>query len=396
MRSSVDPSFGQRMREIRQARGWSLRDLQDRVFYVKSHLQGLETGTKRPTLEVARKIDHALAAGGELADMVIESDLTAAEQARLGEAAELLRRVAAGDTHLTTVNALSVTAYGLCCEYSTRDANLLRAEALTWLREVARLRRTASLTEHRELLVVAGWLGLLVGCLEYDMGLRTAAEATRAAAHACGVGAGHTEIAGWALEMSAWFALTTGRYREAIAATRAGLDIVREDHTVAVQLIGQEAKALARVDNADAVRRSLERGRHLLEAFPRPDRKEHHFVIDPDKWDLYAMDAYWMAGDDENAEAHARELLRTSVNADGFERQPMRISQARMTLGLVAARRGDLEQATAYGLRALATPRRSLPGLMSLGSVLGAELTRRFPDEQLAADYHEAFQLVNP
>ena len=54
--------------------------------------------------------------------------------------------------------------------------------------------------------------------------------------------AGHSEIIGWTYEMTAWFALTQGRYRDVIAAAQAGQAVDRT-HGVHVQLIAQEAKA---------------------------------------------------------------------------------------------------------------------------------------------------------
>jgi Tfp pilus assembly protein PilF len=42
----------------------------------------------------------------------------------------------------------------------------------------------------------------------------------------------------------------------------------------------------------------------------------------------------------------------------------MRLAEARITLGVIAARQGDLEQAIHYGERALTAPRKSLPSLL--------------------------------
>lgn len=41
----------------------------------------------------------------------------------------------------------------------------------------------------------------------------------------------------------------------------------------------------------------------------------------------------------------------------------MRIAEAHVTLGVVAAREGDLDEAVAYGRKALAGDRKSLPSL---------------------------------
>jgi hypothetical protein len=309
-----------------------------------------------PTVEAAKRVDEALAACGELAEMVTQAALKPDEHARMWETSKLLLRIQASDTSPTTVDALQVTAFELCCDYGWRDAGELRGEALRWLREVVRLRRAAALREHGDLLTVAGWLGLLVGCVEYDMGMRTVANASRAAALSLGEEAGNAEIGAWAWEMTAWFALTQGRFSEAIAAARAGQGLVGECHTVCVQLIGQEAKALARTGDVRAVREALDRGRHLLEKFPRPERPDHHFLVDPDKWDFYAMDAYRLAGDDERAEHHARQVLRLGTAADGTEKAPMRMAEARLTLGVASARAGELEQAVGMGMEAFRDP----------------------------------------
>lgn len=378
------------MTELRQLRGLSLRDLEQLVYFSKSYLGMLETGAKAPTVNAARRIDDALGAGGELAEMVSDTD----RPGDTWETAELLRRVAASDTSASTLDGLHRTAFELCCDYGWRDAGELRGEALAWLRQVIQLRRSAGLREHRDLLTVAGWLGLLVGCVEYDLGMRTVADATRAAALSLGDAAGNTEISAWAWEMSAWFALTQGRFTDAVAAARAGQDVVGESHTVAVQLIGQEAKALARLGDVDAVRAALDRGRDLLARFARPDRPDHHFVVDPDKWDFYAMDAFRLAGDDASAEHHAREVIALGTRADGTEKTPMRVAEARLTLGVAAARAGDLEQAAAAGVEAFRATRRSLPSLLLVAGELDVELWRRYPRERATEEYRAALRAL--
>ncbi len=174
------------------------------------------------------------------------------------------------------------------------------------------LKRPVGLQAHSELLTATGWLALLVGCIEYDMGLRTAAEVTRSAAQKLGEEADNAEIVGWSYEMSAWFALTQNRYRDVIAASNAAQHQSR-NHPVMVQLVAQEAKALARMGDITEVRRRLDEGRRVLNGFSVPTRTDNHFVVDPAKWDFYAMDAYRLAGDDELATTHAREVLHTGA-----------------------------------------------------------------------------------
>ena len=165
-----------------------------------------------------------------------------------------------------------------------------------------------TLKQHREILVLAGWVALLVGCVEYDMGDRHAAETTRQAAVSLGAEADHAEIMAWGHEMRAWINLTSGDYNGVVAAARNGTDITPH-HSVAVQLFAQEAKAWARIGDRRQTELALDRGRRLLEVLPYPENLDNHFVVDPTKFDFYAMDCYRMLAEDRMAENLADEVI---------------------------------------------------------------------------------------
>ncbi|WP_041289280.1 helix-turn-helix domain-containing protein [Kribbella flavida] len=244
-------SFGQRLREYRGHRGWSLAELARATHYSRGYLSNVENGRKGPTEELARLCDEALRAKGELlaaarGDAVSRLDRTP------WQTAELVQRMQASDTTARTIESLQATIEKLCCQYNRRDALELRDEAHSWSQHVAALlRRPVGLKAHEDLLVAGGWLALLAGCVEYDLGMRTAAESTRSAALQLGLEAGHPEIAGWAQEMVAWFALTQGRFRQAAEAAEKG-QAVAKSSSVHVQLIAQEAKARARLGGVRA------------------------------------------------------------------------------------------------------------------------------------------------
>ena len=230
---------------------------------------------------------------------------------------ELVQRLRQSSVTDNTLDALGLTVEQLCCDYTSNDPHGLIDTSREWLNRLTRLLdERLTLTQHRDVLDAAGWLTLLIGCLEYDTGQPRAAEATRAAALSLGTEAGNASVVGWAHEMRAWFALTGGRYREVVAAAQAGQDVA-SGRSVSVQLLAQEAKAWARMGNQRNVVRALEKGRVLLESLPYPERTDNHFVVDPDKFDFYAMDCYRLIGDDKLAEMHAREVMRKTTNADG-------------------------------------------------------------------------------
>ncbi|MFC7264214.1 hypothetical protein [Streptomyces lutosisoli] len=95
------------------------------------------------------------------------------------ETLEIVSRLNRSDVDSATLDALRITTDRLCSEYPYMPSGQLIIEGRQWLRRVVEL-HTKSLTfaQHREVLALSGWLALLVGCVEYDMGDRHAAEST--------------------------------------------------------------------------------------------------------------------------------------------------------------------------------------------------------------------------
>ena len=112
---------------------------------------------------------------------------------------------------------------------------------------------------------------------------------------------------------------------------------------------------------------------------PYPENLDHYFVVDPTKFDFYAMDCYRMLADDKMAENLANEVIQASTDFDGQERAPMRLAEARITLGVIAARQGDLDEAVSRGGQALHGQRKSLPSLLMASRDLTRVLNERFP-----------------
>jgi hypothetical protein len=156
---------------------------------------------------------------------------------------------------------------------------------------------------------------------------------------------------------------------------------------VAVQLLTQEAKAWARIGDRRQTEVALDNGRRLLEALPYPDNLDNHFVVDPTKFDFYAMDCYRHLAEDRMASALATEVIQASTDFDGTERAPMRLAEARITLGVAAAREGDLEGAIHYGQQALTGQRKSIPSLLMVSRDLTRVLHDRYPKEDATVSY---------
>jgi hypothetical protein len=186
--------------------------------------------------------------------------------------------------------------------------------------------------------------------------------------------------------MRAWINLTTGDYHGVVAAARSGTEVTPH-HSVAVQLFAQEAKAWARMGDRRQTEVALDKGRKLLDTLPYPENLDHHFVVDPGKFDYYAMDCYRTIGADQMAEHLAEEVIEVNTDFDGQERAPMRMAEARVTIGVVRAREGDLEGAVRLGMQALEGTRKSLPSLLMVTRDLTKVLNERYADETRTRDY---------
>ncbi|SCK62670.1 MULTISPECIES: XRE family transcriptional regulator [unclassified Streptomyces] len=301
---------------------------------------------------------------------------------------DIIARLRASDMDVATLDALRITADRLCCEYAYMPADQLLLEGKAWLARVVGLQhQRVSLAQHREIIALAGKLSLLVGCVEYDSGRPRDAEATRQAALMLGQEAGELSVQGWAHEMRAWFALTRGDYRGVIAAAEAGIAVAPTE-SVAAQLYAQKAKAWARLGDRSQTEVALDKGRQILELQPYPENIENHFVVDPAKYDFYRMDALRQVGGDLRLAGQlANEVIRSGTDFDGTERSPMRIAEARVTLGVVAAREGDLDTAIAYGERALVVERKSLPSLAMVAADLGKALKAHYGNSSEAQSF---------
>jgi tetratricopeptide (TPR) repeat protein len=251
------------------------------------------------------------------------------------------------------------------------------------------IRQPMTLAQRQEVQVQAGWLALLVACVQVDLGDARAAEVTRRHALSLGSEAGHAAIQGWAHEISAWQALTSGNWRGVLTASQAGLAVAGREG-VSVQLVAQQAKALARMGEAWEALQALDQGRRLLEPLGYPTNIDNHFVVDPSKYDFYAMDVHLaLRGDDDAAEQLAHEVLAAGTNWDGSERSIMRNAEARVTLGTVAARRGDVDAAAQWGIAAISADRKSLPSLRLVAGDLVRAITAAAPDSTPAREFTE-------
>jgi transcriptional regulator with XRE-family HTH domain len=392
---SVDPSFGQRLREFRTRGGLSLRDLAD-AGISKSYVSELETGRKRATPEIAAALDRALCAGGSLVALVDVSEPHSNRPIPADDeqhAIELARRVAASDVGEETLRRLESAFDDLATRYSVTPPGELLGRVRRHLVYVADLldspvRKT--LGEHRRLLVVGAWLSLLGATLHIDLKQRAAGGARLVTAASLARQAEHDELHAWCYETRAWDALTVGHHRQALELSRAAQQIAPSGSSAEIQATAQEGRAWARLDQPEETTDALQRVEQMVSTRTRPERPEHHYRYDPDKSLAYTATTLAWIGDPA-AEGYAREVidrLRAAEDAGGW---PRRVAAARIDLALALIAAGKHDEAAASAQAAFLSGRIVPSNHWRAAEVLHAVESRGLPQ---GSDLRNAFDAM--
>ena len=225
MRADERPNWAVRMTKEREARGWSKPHAVTNLRTVYARMNRKEGGSQESLLRQWKEWEagrvrprywarYIAATFGTVEDDLFPHDpgpdsflVTASGM----DTAELIARLRGSTVDEATLQAVRVTVDRLCTEYRFRATQELRIEGQEWLRRITRLmNERLTYHQHGEVLYLAAMLALLVGCVEHDAGDQVAAEATRRFARDIGAEIDNRDIMGWAHEMSAWFALTSG------------------------------------------------------------------------------------------------------------------------------------------------------------------------------------------
>ncbi len=351
----ADPSFGRRLKELREQRGLSYRGF---GVISSSYVWELEAGRKRPTPEVAAALDDVLDAGGALAALVSVQPQRQGQTIRRTQlvvddeedALELSRRAEASDVGEETIGRLEAAVDDLATRYSVTPPVELLARVrrhLAYVRDLLEPGVCKTLAEHQRLLVTGAWLSLLGATLHIDLRQRSAAKARLMTAGSLARQAEHREIQAWCYETQAWSVLTDGHYRQALDLAKTAEEIAPRSSSAAIQAAAQQGRAWARLHQRRETYEVLGRVNRLVSLLDRPDRPEHHYRYDPDKSVAYAATTLAWLGDPA-AEGYAREViaqLRAAEIAGGWPRR-VAAAQIDLSLALVAADKHDEAVAT--------------------------------------------------
>jgi hypothetical protein len=329
------------------------------------------------------------ATAAELADVAF---LEAAADGAV-EAAELAREAEASDIGLGTLENIDLAVDRLCRSYASAPPALLIPRVQARLRGLRRLHTgRVNLAQRRHLLVAGGWLATLLATLQFDAGDQPAAEDSRDAALQLGKAAGHQEIMAWSFELLAWFALVNHQPRQSLDLAEQGLTLA-PGTSAGVQLAMQQARVWARLGQRRETEEALRSGATALARLSVPAHPEHHFAFDAPKLTFYAAMCFTWLHQTEQAEEHARQVITHSTETPGALRWPTRFAVAHVDLALLAAQRGQPDEAALRGTAALDSGR-VVASTLGWFAELDDLLLRDHGALPEVQDFHERYTMV--
>jgi len=252
--------FGEALRDLRSARGLSLRDLGRRVHYSHGYLHDLECGRKPPAVDVAAALDAALDGGGLLVRLA--AGPTRLLHPGLPDWGDRAGAVVSGrlrpDPAVVGQAAVVLDAYRRMED--SAGSGVVLGPMLAHARTVGALRQAADGQLHDELLALESQTAQFVGWLHQDQAERAAAEQWYALALGQAHEVGDENMVASILSMRSNTAWGFGEFDRAVRLGEAAcrphaspgvLAVSQQQVARAYAAVGRRAESLAAVDRAD-------------------------------------------------------------------------------------------------------------------------------------------------
>jgi transcriptional regulator with XRE-family HTH domain len=375
--------FSDAVRKSLREQGKSLRGTAKALHYDVAYLSRVLNGKQAPSPELIQAINEYLGLSLEVESATPHDDEL--------DAWELVRRVQASDVGSATLERLERAFDDLAMAYPKADPeDLLRKVRKHSSYVVKLLDGKKTLSEHRRLLVIGGWLSLLGATVHIDLMQDDAATARLETAATLAREAGFSEIEAWCYETEAWRVLTDGDYVHAVELSRAAQEIAPAGTSAMIQATAQEGRAHARLGNASETYSAIERVQSMSDALGSPDTPEHHYRYDPAKALSYtATTLAWLG--DSAAEPYAREVIKRLSPGSDVTKWPRRVASANIDLALVLLKEGRLDEACDSAQKAILSGRVVPSNHWRALEVVKAVEARQLPE---SADLREAYQTL--
>lgn len=304
------------------------------------------------------------------------------------EARELTRRSEETEIGSSTLDQVrqAIDYYGY--HYARYDADEVWERAGGDRRHVARLlEHRMTLKQRRELYIDAAWLSLVLAWAAHDRGEVRPALAYAADARHHADQADHPEAQAWSWDVEATIYFYDDRPDRSLHAVQRGLALAPVGSPAYVRLLGQLARAHARLGQVEPASTALADLRR--EADQQPVHVRGLWTADAARaWSIAASSNLW-TGQHQQAQACAQEAL--AIYEEDPSISPTRLAIAALDCGMAWLKLGDPERAVEHGMIALSTPRLS-SAIAARSSSLCLALERSFPDAEAVAQLRHALK----
>ncbi|MEV0111114.1 helix-turn-helix transcriptional regulator [Nocardia sp. NPDC050799] len=341
--------FGPAMKRLRAERGLSADDLARLISYDRSALSRIERGNRRPTRDIAARIDAALDACGRLVQLAERTsshagDMDLATAAR--ESAEFAEWVTAASGQLDSAQvADELTAIGRQFVCATPLPLVDRLRALRGEIRAA-LQTGPAPARARELVLLGGITIDLFAHITENLGHPRAAERHARAAEAIAISLRHPGLQAWAGGTRALIWEWNNRPAEAmvLAAKAASIAPVGEQQ---VRLAAIEARCAARVGRADAAHDAIARTIDAAEAaaYDELTMLGGALQFPPSKMAYYLGSTHRLLGEYNHAQQWALEAISAYETGPATERSYGDEALARADVAIGRIHSGELDGA---------------------------------------------------
>src|SRR6266508_1612880 len=253
-----------------------------------------------------------------------------------------------------------------------------------------------TLSQHRDLLVTAGWLSNVLGLLCFDLGDHLAAGAWCTDVEQRAEDASHLELAAWGAQTRVLMAFYGGRAREAVTCAQKGQTLAPLGTVAHTKLVAQEMRAWAQLRDVREVDSARRRAKQAIAKLPAGAPAQGAFSISRAGDPPYTATSLMLLGQFQEAEAIMRQVIASHYGVGGRGgpgEHPAGFALAHLRLAWALAGLGRLDEAHSAGSMALAAPR-PVRSVVVLAGELDRALTRSFRDTPQARDFHERYVTV--
>ncbi len=372
--------FSGTVRRALAERGISIRGAARELHYDPAYVSRVLNGRQAPSVDLTHALNEFLGLSLPVPAPPHDDEM---------DAWELARRVQSSDVGTATLDRLELAFDELAVAYPRTSPEALLRQVRKHSGYVAKLlNANKTLSEHRRLLVVGGWLSLLGATVHIDLNQDSAATARLQTATTLAREAGHAEIEAWAFETEAWSVLTAGDYERAVELSRAAQELAPLGSSALIQATAQEGRAHARLGNSGETYSAIARVQQMSDTLGDSGSPEHHYRYDPAKSVGYmATTLAWLG--DSSAETYAREVVTRLSPGDDISRWPRRVASAHIDLALALLTTNRHDEACESAKKAILSGRFVPSNHWRALEVVRAVESRKLPE---AENLREAFQ----